>query len=67
MTSKDELLRRVTALEVATQRLLLVMGGIENVIQKAAQEPIPCSQCGLDPLTLEECEQADCPCGRYAG
>ncbi len=62
----NKILQRLTRLEIAVQRCLLAIGGMEEACSNAALTPIPCAECGDDIEQLDTpCDEPSCPCGLY--
>ena len=63
---ENKILQRLTRLEIAVQRCLLAIGGVEESCRDAALTVVPCAQCGDDIEQLEKvCDDPSCPCGLY--
>ena len=66
-TEKNELLKRLSALEVAVGRLMTAMGGMQGAMQAANEQTVLCGKCEGDPTEKTLCNDVDCPQGLYTG
>ncbi len=61
--TEQELLRRLTNIEVQLVRVMHTLSAFGAGLQQASTLGASCAKCGNDPTQLKTCAIDDCPCG----